>query len=364
MAGDNEILDMSLLEFTEEAQTMTEPIKEEPNKEEENISSIEITDDTTSQEKVGEEGKDPENLEEEDKGENTTSPANSDEVFKPLAEFLKEKGFFTTLEKEITTADDLAEAFREEIKKNEFAQLNPLQKEYLEALSQGIPDNLVQEHMKTRGIFENITDEVLETEEDVRKEVIIQDRMASGWTKERAERDYKRISETGESIEESRISRDNLLQKEKVEYEATVARAKEEQTKAELAAKQQLEDLKNSVYKEDNFLSSFKVTDGLKQKVYETMNTVVDYTPDGLPLNRLMKHKLDNPVEFEKNLYYLYELTNGFKDISKFTTKATTSAAKKLSSAIANSTLIKSGGGDPYNTALDMEENVSPIVDV
>jgi hypothetical protein len=346
MAGENELLDMSMINYTPPedekdivAETTTivqEGIDNKGNK---------IIADDNSQENVGEKGNEKS---QDNKDENSDSPANSDEVlFKALAESLKNRGLLSSLEKEVKTEEDLVEAFKEEIKKSEFADLNEVQKEYLEALKQGIPDTVIKEHINTRNIFESITDDVLDDDADVRRQVIVQERIATGMTPERAEREFKRIQAAGDEVEEARISRDNLKVREQQEYQLAIEREKQAAIAGEQQAAKQLEDLKQAVYKESTFLGSFKLDEGLKQKVYDSMVKVVGTTKDGLPLNTLMKHKLENPVDFETKLYYLYELTNGFKDISKFTNKATTIASRKLQSAIASTTFVKQNGSGP-----------------
>lgn len=359
MAGEENFeLDMGLLSFEPEENTTTEveEVKEEVN------TGNEITD-AEKQENVGEEVKEKDSKEEDVNDPN--SPANSDEeLFNVLASSLKERGFFSDLDKEIKSEDDLAEAFKEEIKKNEYADLNEMQKEYLDALREGVPDAVVQEHFKTRNIFESITDIVLESDEDVRKNVIIQDRLASGWTQERADKDYSRIYNSGESYAEALISRDNLKEKEAQIYQERIEQEKKNIVEQQKQAAKQVDEIKQAVFKEDNLFGVFKVNDGLKQKVYETMTKVVSTTTNErgevVPLNRLMKQRLENPVKFEKDLYYLFTLTNEFQDINKFMTKSNTIAANKLRNAVANSTFIKSGGnsaGPVDDAAYD-----SPIV--
>lgn len=365
-AGENNeeiVLDMSLFDFST-LEKDESAITQGNTEGQQELSSENIENDNTEKpEKVSEivgETKVQKEPSDEDKGKNPESPADSEEVFKPLAEFLKEQGFFSDLELEIKNENDLAEAFKQEIKKNEYADLNESQIEYLEALRNGIPDQVIQGHQKTQQVFENITDDLLEDEE-VRKQVIIEDRIASGWSRERAEKDYKRIYDNGDSLDEAKLSRDNLKVLEQQEFEKAVQQEKQNKVEAEKQAKKQLEDLKTSVFKEDNLFGTFKVNEGLKQKVHDSMTKVVDYTPDGLPLNKLMKHRLDNPIEFEKNLYYIYELTDGFRNIDKLTAKATTSAAKKLSDAVQKSTYIRSSGGI---TPVDNNEYSSPIVEI
>jgi hypothetical protein len=359
MAGENDLLDMSMIAYTppEDEKEVVEDTTIVQN----NTDNKGIADDN-SQEKVGEkEEEKPEKIEEE----NSDSPANSDEVlFKALAESLKNRGFFSSLEKEIKTEEDLAEAFKEEIKRNEFAELNDVQKEYLEALKEGIPHEVVSEHMNTKHVFESITDDVLDEDEEVRKQVIIQERLANGLSPERAEREFKRIRDAGDEVEEARIARDNLKVREQEEYKLAIEREKQKVIENEQQAVKQLEDLKQAVYKESNFLGSFKLDEGLKQKVYDSMVKVVGTTKEGLPLNKLMKHRNDNPVDFETKLYFLYEFTDGFTNMNKFVNKATSTASKSLRNAITKSTLVGTHGKGPEASDQDDNDYTSPITDV
>lgn len=353
MAGEDFTFDMSLIDFNSE-----EPEDKVVDTTQEITNTNEIAD-AEKQENVGEDRKEEDLKEKEEETNDPDSPAAED-VFEPLASFLKEQGFFSDLDIKIKNEEDLAEAFRQEIKKNELADLNELQREYLEALREGVPSEVIQSHQKTRTIFENITDDILSEDEEIRKQLIINDRLASGFDQSRAERDYKRIFDAGESYEEAKASRDNLKLKEAQEYENTIKLEKQNELEQKKRAEEQVNNLKKAVFEEDNFLGSFKVDQGLKQRVYDTMTKVVEYSQQGEPLNKLMKHRLEDPVGFEKSLYYMYDLTNGFKDINKFINKSNTTASKKLRDAIQNSTYIKSGGS---SVGLDDQDSYdSPIV--
>lgn len=363
MAGEDffDVLDMGNINIPEQ-----EVIKEEPKLPEEETKKDEekekeITDDT-SQERVGEKEKEKS---EEEEGTTQKSPANSDEVlFSELAKAFKDRGLFSSIDAEIKNEDDFVNAFKAEIKRNEFAQLNETQKEYLEALNEGIPHEIISEHQRTRAIFQDITDKDLEEDANLRKQVIIQERLLSGWTPERAERDFKRIQDLGEELEEAKVCTESLKEKEELNFKSEKERIKQEQIEGEKQAKAKLEELKQAVYKEDNFLGSLKVDDGLKMRVYETMTKPVGYTPDGKPINKLMQHRIENPVDFETKLYYIYELTNGFTNIGKFVNKATTAASKTLRNAISNSTFLKGVGNSGGNQFPDENDYSSPIVDI
>lgn len=353
MAGEQnlDILDMSLFD-TGQLETEVQEAAPEPNE----IKDIVVDD--VSQEKV-------DNQEEEKslegKEKTTNSPADSETVFGPLSEFLKEQGFFSTLTKEIKTAEDLAEAFQAEVKKNEFAGLNESQREYLKALEAGVPEEIFHQHTQNTELLNSITDEVLENDVEIRKQLIIREAILKGNTKEKAERMYQRSYDVGDSIEDAKEAKDFLLEKDAEQYKLNIEEAEQEKINQQKSADKQLKDLEKSVKEQEEIFKGFKATDGLKDKIYETMTKVVDYAPNGVPLNALMKHRITDPIGFETKLYSLYVLTNGFTDIDKFNTKSTTVAAKKLREAIAGSTFIKSGGDTNYG---DPNEYSTPIVDV
>jgi hypothetical protein len=360
MAGENELLDMSMINYTP-PENEKEVIVEDTTVVQKKSVNKSITDDI-SQENVGK--KEVEKPEKEE-GENSDSPANSDEVlFKALAESLKSRGLLTSFTKEVKTEDDLVEAFKEEVKNSEFAELNEIQKEYLEALKEGIPHEIVSEHIKVRNIFESITDDILDEDTDVRRQVIVQERIATGMTPERAEREFKRIQAAGDEVEEARISRDNLKIREQEDYKVSIEKEKQRVIEQEKQVAKQLDSLKEAVYKENSFLGSFKVDEGLKRKIYDSMIKTVGTTSDGLPLNKLMKHRMENPIDFERKLYTLYELTDGFENINKFINKATTTASKSLRNAITKSTFVNASGKGPEAIEEDNNDYNTPIINV
>jgi len=378
MAGENETLDMSLFDLsalpevpdqTEES-VVEKEIKEEPvivdETTAENTGTVtDINDqaDGENQETVG--SQEEESTEEETSIEQTTeSPANSDdEVYKTLGTYLKEQGVLSSLDTDLDSLESFAEAVSKEIKSNEYANLNKDQKAYLTALSKGVPEELYKAHVQSNKIYGDLTDAVIEEREDVRKEVIIQDLLSQGWEQGRAEKQYQRVFDVGDSVEEAKISRNNLKQRDNTAYEQEVKRIEQDKVAAEQAKTKQVDDLKKSVYEQSNLFDTFKITDGLKDRVHNSMTKVVGHTESGMALNALMKHRMDDPIDFETKLYYLYELTNGLKDIKKFSNKASTVASKKVKEAVTNSSIFNTTSNNNFAQKEDLKGG-SPIVDI
>lgn len=317
--------------------------------------------DGEDQETVG--TQEEENAEVIDSEVDTEPPANSDdEVFKTLGDYLKEQGVLSSLEKKVNTLEDISAAIAEEVTSREYANLNEEQKFYLEELSKGIPNELVQTHLKSQDIYSNITDKMVNDREDIRKELIVQDLLGQGWTQERAERQYQRLYDLGESVEEATIAKNNLQSKEKLAYEDEVKRIADDKVQQEKNVTKRLEELQKNVFDQEDVFDGYKVNEPLKTRVHESMTKIVGYTEKGVPLNSLMKAREDNPVLFETNLYYLWELTGGFKNLSKFTANASTKAANKVKNAVTSSTMFKTSQNNIGQGSGDLK--ISPIVDI
>jgi len=372
MAGEN-ILSMNMLNLGDmhvpkevETEATGEGIKEQIESVEEaellEDKKLKVTEevikDLTAEEETPEEVGRDEDTEEE---ETQTTPA--DDVFQNLGEFLKEKGILSSFDAEIKTEEEFVDLLEKELKEREYSGLNEDQKFLLQELEKGVPTELVHSKLKNDKVYHQITDEAVKENTELQKQLIIQDLLAQGWTSARAEKQYNRLVNLGETEEEAFTAKANLVAKEKHDYETEVARIQELKEDAVNTEKKLLEDLKVNVFKQEKLFGELPVTEGLKQKAYEAMTKVVDYTKDGQPLNALIKARQEDPVNFETNLYYLWELTNGFKDITKFTRKANSNAARKLKNALRENSIFVT---EQQNIARNPQDLLptTPIVDI
>ena len=101
--------------------------------------------------------------------------------------------------------------------------------------------------------------------------------------------------------------------------------------------------MKKTIYESKDLIAGLKPNKALQDKVYKSINDIVGKSPDGTFENKFMKERRENPLEFEIRMYHFYELTNGFKDLSKISTTAKSSAVKDLEK-IARQTKLKDNG--------------------
>ena len=266
------------------------------------------------------------------------------EVYSALVGVLKEEGFFGD-EVDLTSINDpqkLADAFREEMKKNELSDLTDSQKRALEGFRNGIPQAEIVEHETTMTQYSQITDDVLAGSDELQKALFMADMTNKGISERRAEMLFTIAYDNGELLDEAKTSLTVLKEKEVRNYQDKMTK----QTAANDAAKQDVEDkkiaLKKSIYGVDKFMGDVAISENLKERIHKSITHVVEYADDGTPMNALMKAKSEDPLDFETKLYYLFELTDGFSNLKKFNKRAESKAAKKLESIISNNTFIKS----------------------
>jgi len=277
-------------------------------------------------------------------------PEEAGEVYGTLAEVLQEKGFFQGegVVDKIKSADDLAEAFREEIKRNEFSDLTESQRRALEGFRNGIPQAEIVQHEQNLQQYNSITRDVVESNPELQKALFVTDLVNKGISESRAEGLYQIAEDTGELLDEALASLETLKQNENSRYQAMIEQKQAEQ---EAIARQKAEEqaaIKKSIYAVDKFMDDVKITQNLKEKVHSTMTEIVGYAENGQPLNALMKARQEDPLDFETKLYYLFELTDGFKNLKRFSRQADSKAAKKLESLIQNNTFIKDSNAPTY----------------
>jgi len=318
-------------ESVEEKAEIKEEVKEEIQDEIQNENSPEVIEkvledivniekETNPEVNTTEEGKDSEDI-----------PAES--VYSTLAEFLKERGILSASDG-IKDEDSFVDAIKNTIEETKYEGLTKAQKAYQESIEAGIDEKnaaLIATTLKDVG---NVTEDLLKENEELSIALITEDLKSQGWAHERIAKQINRIRESKELVDEGLISRDNIEQRTNKFIEDNKTQAKEAEEFRVNQEKEQMQKLKDTIYKYEKALGSVKVDDNLRNSVYSAMTTPVDYLKDGTPINAMTKDRLNDPIEFDNRLYYAYTLTNGFKDISRLQRRAENAAAKKLKAAV------------------------------
>ena len=339
MEDDNE-LGMGLFEGNQELNFNFAIPEDDHTDEEENDDNTNV-DDTTLENNNHVEDDSSEEVDEEDvEDEGSEGSESSSNLYSSLAAFVHEQGLLPSLDidlKEIKSADDFANVFNKELDIQAELRLN----DYLANLDLnkiGIAKKDIQD-------LSTINSDLLKNDIDLAKRIIYDDYLNQGLDEKKANRMLNRLIDLGEDaiLEDAEESLESLkefktreIEKETNSYKERLEADKIQQAKLD-------EQMKKTIYESKDLIAGLKPNKALQDKVYKSINDIVGKSPDGTFENKFMKERRENPLEFEIRMYHFYELTNGFKDLSKISTTAKSSAVKDLEK-IARQTKLKDNG--------------------
>ena len=248
--------------------------------------------------------------------EDKTSP----NFYSSIANALVEDGIFQNLDEEslskIHTAEDFANVISEQIK----SQFDERQKRIDEALNLGIEPSEIQKYERFINFLDGITEDSISSEkedgETLRKNLIYQDYINRGFSKERATREVERSFKAGTDIEDAKEALQSNKDYYNDQYSNLVKEAKEADKKEQDRLKKQAEDLRTSILTEEKAFGEIDLDKATRQRVYDSIMKPVYTDPEtGEKLTAIQKYESENRTEFLKNVGLVYVLTDGFKKL-------------------------------------------------
>ncbi|MEE1476285.1 hypothetical protein [Fusobacterium sp.] len=293
--------------------------EEEPDKDKEETTEVVDVDNlfTDTPESVGS-GK--ENTEEKEdttpKGDGT-SPKN---FYSSIAKALKEEGIFPDLDDEGLSKVKDPEDFRDLIDQQIKAGLNEKQKRIDEALSAGVEPTEIKKYENTIDFLDSIKEENISDEGDkgekLRKDLIYQDFINRGYSKERAAREVQKSFNAGTDIDDAKEALKSNIDFFKDKYDELVNEAKSEAEQEEKERKEQAEKLKSSILNDKDVFGDLSIDKSTRQKIYDNIAKPVYKDPEtGEYFTAIQKYEMENRTDFLKNIGLLFTLTDGFKNL-------------------------------------------------
>jgi len=288
---------------------------------------------------------------------------DNNEIYNKFASALVEAGVLSLTDeeklKEINSFDKLKDVIRDEIRSNEFADLNDHQKGYLEKLSKGLTHEEIVQINNTKSVLENIQDEDLEENEELRRQLIYEDFISKGFSEDKAKKLTDRSFETLSDVEDA----SEALQNRKKTFEAQEKKILEEREKQikenEKNQKERLQKIKTLVFDDTkDIFKGFKVNQAVAKKVYENITKPVKYDESGRPISRLAEARLQNPEEFDVKLNLIFELTEGFTKFDKFLSEGKKQAINEFDEKLKSSTFVKQGNSS-FRVDTDFDKALS-----
>lgn len=288
-----------------------------------------------------------------------TSPKTN--FYSSIASALKEDGIFQNLDndkaKEIKDAESFAQAIRDEVS----AQFDERQKRIDEALNAGIEPSEVQKYERTLNYLDSIKDENISDEseqgEQLRRQLIYNDFINRGYSKERAQREVKKSFDAGTDIEDAKESLKSNKEFFKSSYDSIVEEAKKAEEEEIKERKKDAETLKKNILEEEKVFGELQIDKATRQKVFDNVSKPVYKDPEtGELFTALQKYEMDNRLDFLKNVGLIYTLTDGFKNLDGLikgkVKKEVRKGLRELETTI-NNTARTSDGNLKFATGVD-----------
>lgn len=293
--------------------------EEEPSKDKEETTEVVDVDNlfADTPESVGS-GK--ENTEEKEdttpKGDGT-SPKN---FYSSIAKALKEEGIFPDLDDEGLSKVKDPEDFRDLIDQQIKAGLDERQKRIDEALNAGVEPTEIKKYENTINFLDSIEEENISDEGDkgekLRKDLIYQDFINRGYSKERATREVQKSFNAGTDIDDAKEALKSNIDFFRDKYDELINDAKSEAEEEEKERKDQAEKLKSSILNDKDVFGDLSVDKSTRQKIYDNIAKPVYKDPEtGEYFTAIQKYEMENRTDFLKNIGLLFTLTDGFKNL-------------------------------------------------
>lgn len=317
----------TLFEDTEDLQ---EAVKEEPLPEEESKENNENDEKETTEVNVDSlftdesesVGSEEENIEEKEGTESKkgkgTSPNNN--FYSSIAKALKEEGIFPDLEDSDTDNIKAPEDFADAIEKQIQAKFDYRQKRIDDALNAGVEISAIRKYENTLNYLDSLQESVLTDESDdgekLRQQLIYQDFINRGYSKERAQREVQKSFNTGTDLEDAREALASNKEFFQREYNYLVEEAREEERKEAQRMQEQADKLKKSILEDSKLFGDVQIDKSTRKKIYDNLSKPVYKDPDtGELFTAIQKYERENRTDFLKNVSLLYTLTDGFKNL-------------------------------------------------
>ena len=298
-------------------ETEETPSKNPNENKEENKETTEVVDvDTLFTDK-------PESVGSEDNKEQegtSSKEGTSPNFYSSIAKTFAEDGVFQDLNDEALSKVNDAESFIDLMEKQIQSKLDEKQRRIDEALNAGIEPTQVQRFESNMKVLNSITDEAISEEgekgENLRKNIIYEDYIQKGFSKERAIKAVERSITAGTDIEDAKEALQSCKDQVTKAYNNAVKEAKEEKANEEKELREQAEALKKSILSDKKPFGDLELDKNTRQRVFDAISKPIFTDPNtGERLTAIQKFEADNHNDFMKYVGLTYVLTDGFKSL-------------------------------------------------
>ena len=265
----------------------------------------------------------PESVGSEDNKEQegtSSKEETSPNFYSSIAKTFAEDGVFQNLDEEALSKVNDAESFLDLVEQQVQSKLDEKQKRIDQALNAGIEPTQIQRFENNMKILNSITEDSISEEgekgENLRKNIIYEDYIQKGFSKERAIKAVERSIAAGTDIEDAKEALQSCKDQVNKAYNDAIKKAEEEKANEEKELKEQAEALKKSILSDKKPFGDLEIDKSTRQRVFDAISKPVFTDPEtGKRLTALQKYEADNHNDFMKYVGLTYVLTDGFKSL-------------------------------------------------
>lgn len=271
---------------------------------------------TEGPESVGSE----ETEDEEDTNSDTgTSDSPKKNFYSSIAKALKEDGVFPDLDDETLKGIKDPAGFTAFVEKQIAGRLDEKQKRIDAALNAGVDTSELRRYENSISYLKNIQSTAITNEapegETLRKQLIFQDYVNRGYSKDRATREVQKSFNAGTDIEDAKEALTSNLQFYTEEYNDIIEDQKEAQAEVQKKRTQQIDDLQANIMSADKTFQDIPINQSTRQRIFDNIVKPQHKDPaTGEMLTALQKYERENRIDFLKNIGMVFTLTDGFKN--------------------------------------------------
>ena len=255
-----------------------------------------------------------------EKEDTSSKEGTSPNFYSSIAKTFAEDGVFQNLNDDALSKVNDAESFIDLMEQQIQSKLDEKQKRIDKALNAGIEPTQVQRYENNIKILDSITEEAITEEgekgENLRKNIIYEDYIQKGFSKERAIKAVERSIAAGTDIEDAKESLQSCKDQVNKAYNNALKEAEEEKANEEKELKEQAEALKKSILSDSKPFGELELDKNTRQRVFDAISKPIFTDPNkGERLTAIQKFEADNHNDFMKYVGLTYVLTDGFKSL-------------------------------------------------
>ena len=255
-----------------------------------------------------------------EKEDTSSKEGTSPNFYSSIAKTFAEDGVFQNLDEEALSKVNDAESFLDLVEQQVQSKLDEKQKRIDQALNAGIEPTQIQRFENNMKILNSITEDSISEEgekgENLRKNIIYEDYIQKGFSKERAIKAVERSIAAGTDIEDAKEALQSCKDQVNKAYNDAIKKAEEEKANEEKELKEQAEALKKSILSDKKPFGDLEIDKSTRQRVFDAISKPVFTDPEtGERLTALQKYEADNHNDFMKYVGLTYVLTDGFKSL-------------------------------------------------